>query len=65
MYKIKWLFLFVEQNIPTALAVCSRVYIMEKGMISFEGTSSELKNNPQIINKHLGVSLWGKIRVFK
>ena len=49
--------LFVEQNIPTALAVCSRVYIMEKGMISFEGTSSELKNNPQIINKHLGVSL--------
>ena len=31
--------LFVEQNIPAALAVCSRVYIMEKGAICHETLS--------------------------
>ncbi|MBL94536.1 MAG: ABC transporter ATP-binding protein [Magnetovibrio sp.] len=49
--------LFVEQNIRAALAVCSRVYIMEKGIVSYEGTAGELKRNPEIVKKHLGVSL--------
>ena len=48
--------LLVEQNIDTALAVCSRVYFMEKGRISYEGTSAEIKANPQLIHRYLGVS---------
>ena len=49
--------LFVEQNVPTALAVCSRVYIMEKGVISHETTSGDLRANPDIIHRYLGVSM--------
>ena len=49
--------LLVEQNVPTALAVCSRVYIMEKGVISHETTSEDLRANPHIIHRYLGVSM--------
>ena len=49
--------LFVEQNIPTALAVCSRAYIMEKGAICFQGSTKELKENPEIIHRYLGVTI--------
>lgn len=49
--------LLVEQNVRTALAICSRIYIMEKGVISYEGTSAEIRESPEIIQKYLGVSL--------
>lgn len=49
--------LLVEQNVPTALAVCSRVYIMEKGVISHETTSAGLRASPHIIHRYLGVSM--------
>lgn len=49
--------LLVEQNVRTALATCQRIYIMEKGIISYESTSTELKENPEIIHRYLGVSL--------
>lgn len=49
--------LLVEQNIRTALAVCERVYVMEKGVIVHEGGSQELRANPEIIHRFLGVAL--------
>jgi len=49
--------LLVEQNFRTALAVCTRVYIMEKGVISYEGTAQELRDNPEIAHRYLGVSI--------
>jgi branched-chain amino acid transport system ATP-binding protein len=49
--------LLVEQNVRTALVVCSRIYIMEKGVISYEGTSQDLKKNPDIVHRFLGVAL--------
>ena len=49
--------LFVEQNVPAALAVCSRVYIMEKGVISHETSTRDLRENPDIIHRYLGVSI--------
>ncbi len=49
--------LLVEQNVRTALAVCSRAYIMEKGVISYEGTSEELRKQPEIVHRYLGVAL--------
>lgn len=48
--------LLVEQNIDTALALCGRVYFMEKGRISFEGASSEVRSRPELIQRYLGVS---------
>jgi len=49
--------LFVEQNIPAALAVCSRVYIMEKGAVCHEATTDALRADPDTIHRYLGVSL--------
>ena len=36
--------LLVEQNARVALSVCDRGYIMEKGVIVFEGPSAELRS---------------------
>ena len=49
--------LLVEQNIRTALAVCARAYIMEKGVICYEGTAAELKSQPDAIHRYLGVAI--------
>jgi branched-chain amino acid transport system ATP-binding protein len=49
--------LLVEQNVRTALAVCTRVFIMEKGVICHEGSSSELKEHPEVIHRYLGVDI--------
>jgi branched-chain amino acid transport system ATP-binding protein len=48
--------LLVEQNMDTALTLCSRVYFMEKGRISFEGPASEVRSRPELIQRYLGVS---------
>jgi len=49
--------LLVEQNFVLALAVCTRIYIMEKGVIRYEGTSKEIRENPDIAHRFLGVAL--------
>lgn len=49
--------LLVEQNIRMALAVCNRIYIMEKGVICYEGTSEKLRQAPDIVQRFLGVAL--------
>ena len=46
--------LLVEQNARMALAVCDRGYLMEKGVIVFEGPSHELRDSP-ITREKLGV----------
>ena len=49
--------LLVEQNVETALRLCPRVVLMEKGMIVHASTSSELKTQPEIVHRYLGLSL--------
>ena len=49
--------LLVEQNIMMALALCPRIYIMEKGVICYQGTAQELRNNPDIAHRFLGVAV--------
>jgi branched-chain amino acid transport system ATP-binding protein len=44
----------VEQNARMALSVCDRGYIMEKGLIVFEGSSGELRDSP-VTREKLGV----------
>lgn len=48
--------LLVEQNVKTALNLCERVYIMEKGVIVHEENSSTLKNNKEVLNRYLGMN---------
>jgi branched-chain amino acid transport system ATP-binding protein len=48
--------LLVEQNVDTALKLCPRVFLMEKGTIVYSGTSHELKSQPEIVHRYLGVS---------
>ena len=46
--------LLVEQNARVALAICDRGYIMEKGVIVFEGASGALRESP-VTREKLGV----------
>jgi branched-chain amino acid transport system ATP-binding protein len=46
----------VEQSPSLILKFVDRVYILEKGMIVYEGSSNHLQNNPEIVNKYLGVA---------
>ncbi len=47
--------LLVEQNAKMALETVDRVYIMEKGTIKHQSTPEELKENPEILVRYLGV----------
>jgi branched-chain amino acid transport system ATP-binding protein len=49
--------LLVEQNVETALRLCPRVAIMEKGTIVHAGTSKDLKSQPEIVHRYLGLAL--------
>jgi branched-chain amino acid transport system ATP-binding protein len=48
--------LLVEQNVETALKLCQRVFLMEKGTIVHSGTSHDLKCRPEIVHRYLGLS---------
>jgi len=48
--------LLVEQNVETALKLCPRVFLMEKGTIVHSGTALDLKTQPEIVHRYLGVS---------
>ncbi len=48
--------LLVEQNVETALRLCPRVFMMEKGTIVYSGTAQELKTQPEIVHRYLGLS---------
>jgi branched-chain amino acid transport system ATP-binding protein len=48
--------LLVEQNVETALRLCPRVFLMEKGTIVYDGTAQELKAQPELVHRYLGLS---------
>jgi branched-chain amino acid transport system ATP-binding protein len=45
----------IEQNLAATLALASRVYILNNGHLAHESTAKELKNQPEIIQRYLGV----------
>lgn len=49
--------LVVEQNMPVALGVSDYAYILEKGKIVHEGPSKEVREDQEVLDKHLGVGL--------
>ncbi len=48
--------LLVEQNVPLALRVADRVYVMSKGQIVYHGTPNELDANEEVKRRFLGIS---------
>ena len=48
--------LLVEQNVETALRLCPRVFLMEKGTVVYSGAAQELKAQPEIVHRYLGLS---------
>ena len=48
--------LLVEQNVPLALRVADRVYVMSKGQIVYEGTPAELDAAEDVKRRFLGVA---------
>ena len=49
--------LLVETKLEIAFEIAQRVYIMEKGVIKFHGTSDQLLENREIQDKYLGVKV--------
>jgi branched-chain amino acid transport system ATP-binding protein len=45
----------VEQNLAATLALVSRVYIINNGHIAHEGPAEELKKQPELLQRYLGV----------
>jgi branched-chain amino acid transport system ATP-binding protein len=48
--------LLVEQNLETALKLCPRVFLMEKGTVVYSGAAQELKTRTDIVHRYLGLS---------
>jgi branched-chain amino acid transport system ATP-binding protein len=47
--------LLVEQNVHHALAIADRAYVIEKGRISLSASTSELKRDLELLQRHVGV----------
>jgi len=58
-------FLVVEQNAKVALRLADQGYVMENGRIVLDGTGAELRDNEDIKEFYLGMSLAGHGKSFK
>jgi branched-chain amino acid transport system ATP-binding protein len=45
----------VEQNLAATLALASRVYIINNGHIAHEGSADEIKADPRLLQRFLGI----------
>jgi branched-chain amino acid transport system ATP-binding protein len=45
----------VEQNLAATLALAQRVYIINNGHIAHEGPAAEIKAQPGLLQRYLGV----------
>jgi branched-chain amino acid transport system ATP-binding protein len=48
--------LIAEQQVPLALSVADRCYVLENGRIGLEGPPGELEQNPEVRRAYLGVA---------
>ncbi|KAB2898300.1 MAG: ABC transporter ATP-binding protein [Burkholderiaceae bacterium] len=47
--------LIVDKNHGALTAICDRAMILVKGQVVFDGSSDEVRDNPELIRTHLGV----------
>lgn len=48
--------LVTEQQVPLALSLADRGYVLENGRIQLDGSSAELEQNPEVRRAYLGVA---------
>lgn len=48
--------LVAEQQVPLALSLADRGYVLENGRVQLEGTADDLENDPEVRRAYLGVS---------
>jgi len=48
--------LVAEQQVPLALGLADRGYVLENGEVQLEGSAEELKDNPMVRRAYLGVT---------
>ncbi|HEX8929320.1 MAG TPA: ABC transporter ATP-binding protein [Actinomycetota bacterium] len=48
--------LVAEQQVPLALSLADRGYVLENGRVRLEGASEDLERNPQVRRAYLGVA---------
>jgi branched-chain amino acid transport system ATP-binding protein len=48
--------LVAEQQVPLALSIADRGYVLENGRIGLQGTSRELDENPEVRRAYLGIA---------
>ena len=58
-------FLVVEQNAKVALAIADHGYVLENGRIMLEGSGAEMRENEDIKEFYLGMSLSGQGKSFR
>jgi branched-chain amino acid transport system ATP-binding protein len=46
--------LLIEHDVSLVLAICTRVYVLERGSLLAEGTASEIRQNERVIEAYLG-----------
>ncbi len=49
--------LLVEQNVHVCLELADRNYVIDQGEIVYEGTSDDLADNDEVLDRYLGVSV--------
>lgn len=49
--------LLVEQKVEAALTFATRVLLLSNGRLLHDGPAEELKNTPELLHRHVGVSL--------
>ena len=47
--------LLIDKNLEQLMRLVDRHFLMERGRIVWEGTSKELRQNPELISRYLGV----------
>jgi branched-chain amino acid transport system ATP-binding protein len=47
--------ILVEQNIAAALTLATRAYIINNGHVAHEGPTSEIKAQPELLQRYLGI----------
>jgi len=48
--------LIVEQDAVMAMGIADRIYILEGGKLTKNGTTDEMRNNPDVKAAYLGMS---------